>query len=175
MATYRHAHVEDGDEVPYGLWYSALNRSKAGARGQQILRDMEQALLAIPDHRLCRGQIVNWAGDCCLIGAYAAYRLTILTDLTWDEAILRLLVDGEDYEGSLNMTAEFGRDLGLPWTMAWELAGENDRNGLQTPEERWQEMLDLVRVWITEGERDAHDRRARRQNRQGISSAPAPP
>ena len=66
---------ESDDAMPYGLWLGAVARATNSKRGQQTLRDLEQALLAIPDKRLAYEHVAH-EGDVCAVGAYAAYKET---------------------------------------------------------------------------------------------------
>lgn len=136
----------DDNPMPVGLWWSAYNRARTSNRGQQVLRDLEQALLAIPDKRLAYEHISH-EGAVCAIGAY----------VTWQEqqagqdrsAAIKELEDCcyEEHE-SLRATAEIGEAAGIAWTLAWEIASANDYafgRGF-TPEERWERMLAWVRA-----------------------------
>jgi hypothetical protein len=133
------------DPMPEGLWWSAYRRARTSKRGQQVLRDLEQALLAIPDKRLAYEHISH-EGAVCAVGAY----------VTWKEqqagkdrsAVIKELEDAYYWEHeSLRQTAEVGKEAGIAWTLAWEIGAANDYDFGKgfTPEERWERMLAWVR------------------------------
>lgn len=176
----RPCYVDSEDQIPAGIWHANLRRILHGKRGQRILRDLERTLLNMPKHRLLKDQIVNWSGECCLLGAYAVQK-EVDTGYERDAAIVDLLFDEYDDWCSMQRSAELGQTYGIPWTLAWELAQANDETTqelvhdneyyasgvwdeasrtyrptkpkyVSSPEERWQSCLNLIRAWIKEGE-----------------------
>lgn len=139
------------DEMPYGLWLGAVTRATTSKRGQQTLRDLEQALLAIPDKRLAYEHISH-EGEMCAVGAYVAYKEQ-QTDPSQDRgAIIKRLEDEYFWEGeSLRQTARLGEESGIAWSLAWEIASVNDYcfGRDHTPEQRWEKMLAWVRQQIS--------------------------
>jgi len=137
----------DGDTcVPDGLWQNAFARAIAGKRGQKILREIERALLEMPERRLLDSHIACGT-EVCAVGAYAVWKYQQdHPDLSRKSIIYGL--EGEYYDDSESLanTAYLGTELGMPWTMAWELAEANDvRFRDCTPEERWERVLNWVR------------------------------
>ncbi len=57
----------------FDLWRSNVERSLAGREGQQALRDLEAAMLALPEPRLIGRRLVK-GDDVCANGALVAYR-----------------------------------------------------------------------------------------------------
>lgn len=136
----------DGDgTIPEGLWYSNFRRTLKSQRGQKILRELEAALLALPEHRLIEGDVCD-GKDVCAVGALGVAR-RVQAGASIEQALE--FVRGYAGESSIFGTAYYGRDLGMAWTMAWEIAVKNDEDfGHLTPEQRWEAMLAWVRSQI---------------------------
>lgn len=138
------------DPVPEGLWWSAYTRARTSKRGQRVLLDLEQALLAIPDKRLAYEHISH-EGTVCAVGAYVTWK-ELQADPSKDRAaVVKDLEDAYYWESeSLHGTAQVGREAGIAWTLAWEIGAANDYEFGKgfTPEERWKKMLAWVRKQI---------------------------
>lgn len=111
----------DEEEVPgqFALWQANCRRSLDGKKGQAALRELEAALLALPDKRLIAGKLIDGDGEVCALGALAQYKGHALVaekvdDDGWDEIDL----DGE--------MEDFGVELGLPRLVAWKVVCLND-------------------------------------------------
>ena len=90
------------------LWQANCRRSLRGLAGQRALRDLETALLALPEPRLIRDRL--WQdGEVCAIGAYAQYKG--LDIRTWDP---------EDESDEVGVAA------GMPRLVAWKVVEFND-------------------------------------------------
>lgn len=65
----------DDEEYPgqFDLWRANVGRSLQGKRGQQALRDLEAALLALPEKRLIAGNLTK-DGMVCTVGALVVAR-----------------------------------------------------------------------------------------------------
>jgi hypothetical protein len=138
------------DPMPEGLWWSAYRRARTSKRGQRVLRDLEQALLAIPDKRLAYEHISH-EGAVCAVGAYVTWK-ELQADPSKDRAAVVKDLEAAYYweSESLRGTAMVGREAGIAWTLAWEIGAANDYafgKGF-TPEERWEKMLAWVREQI---------------------------
>lgn len=72
----RYSDEYDGDE-PYPnsgeLWWANVRRALRGRRGQRDLRELERALLALPQKRLVEGYLAK-GGDVCAVGALVVQR-----------------------------------------------------------------------------------------------------
>lgn len=139
--------TSDGwDDNPAGfLWENWLTRAINGKRGQAALRDLEEALLALPEPRLIEGDLIDHAGEVCALGALALYKTNGLPRL---RANMRLYKAREEYyTAEASGSALFGqKELGLARTIAWTIAEENDINGRhETPEQRFRRILAWVR------------------------------
>lgn len=161
-------------------WMGASKQAFNGKRGQDLLRELEAALVALPSKRLIDHE---WAagGDVCTLAALDIQRMSARTGMNWDAA--RLVIqqlqyggdrdDLEDYWEDIGDPAEFARErLGMTYTLAWEIIYENDQTWaggsyLQagafhqiTPEERYKRMLRWIRGKIHAGAVTTTDRRA---------------
>lgn len=66
----------DEEDFPnqYRLYEQALENALRGKKGQRFLREVETALLALPQHRLASHHLVE-GEDVCLLGAWERWRL----------------------------------------------------------------------------------------------------
>ena len=139
----------DGDgTLPEGLWIGQKLRAINGKRGQALLREVQAALLAMPEHRLIEGAVCQ-DGDVCVLGALA---------------VGRERRDGQPFgEALATVEACFPDDnyppddvsdaLGITRTLGWLLMEQNDEvaSGF-TPEERWAYLLSWVRSKLQRAE-----------------------
>lgn len=134
----------DEEDYPgqHGLWQANAMRSIKGKKGQVALRELEQALLALPEKRLIARELENADGEGCAIGALAKYRnYTPKADPDWEMELV-------------------GMELGMPHMVAWKVVALNDmdldkyydrkldRCVPYTPEERYERVLAQVRKWL---------------------------
>ena len=133
----------DEEDFPgqFGLWQGNCMRSIGGKNGQAVLRELEQALLALPEKRLIADELENAEGEVCAIGALAKFRQ------------YQPKADPEEME-------EVGIELGMPRMVAWKVVCLNDveldtrydkeqgRVVPITPEERYERVLAQVRKWL---------------------------
>lgn len=120
----------------FELWQANCQRSLGGSAGQNTLRELEQALIALPEKRLIAGELENAEGEVCAIGALAKHRGLTSADIH---------ADPEEME-------EVGIELGMPRLVAWKIVevndvelGERKYRIPYTPEERYELMLSWVR------------------------------
>lgn len=71
----------DDDPLAMGRWRQAVKRSIEGKRGQALLRELLEALDAMPEKRLYRGNFATADGEFCTLGALGAKRGTKMDDL----------------------------------------------------------------------------------------------
>lgn len=143
------------EQLSDGVYRAGLLRALSSAKGQRTLRNLERALLAIPDRRLAYEEIAK-DGMVCAIGAYAVWdKLERFPWLDREAQVksLEKLIDGWREDGDdidLALTAEVGGMHGIAWTLAWEIASANDYlfGPKKTPEQRWRGMLKWVRQRI---------------------------
>jgi hypothetical protein len=146
----------------FGLWQANCSRSLRGARGQAALRELEAALLALPEKRLIAGELQNAEGEVCAVGALKKYRG--ITETNADP--------NRDME-------EVGVELEMPRLVAWKVVYLNDieidghyeilegavqsryENVLRqfvppTPEDRYKRVLAWVQGQLKGEPREAH-------------------
>lgn len=58
------------------LWEANLQRAISGKRGQAALRDLETALLEMPERKIIKGKIADRQGRVCTVGLLALHRRT---------------------------------------------------------------------------------------------------
>ena len=146
----------DDEERPgqFALWDANCRRSLKGKAGQRELRELEVALLALPEKRLIHGSLVDDDGDVCAIACYAKHKGIDLSKF-----------DPEDESHEVGIAA------GMPRLVAWKVVAFNDlhcddvwevadgpvqrgyghyKGGIphirpMTPEERYEKVLAWVR------------------------------
>ena len=65
----------DDDSNPVvNLWTATLNRTINGKRGQKVLRELRDVLLALPEKKLCAEALHSENGEFCALGALAGGR-----------------------------------------------------------------------------------------------------
>lgn len=120
----------DEEDYPgqFDLWQANCRRSLRGKQGQEELRALRDALLAMPDKRLIHGLLVDEEGAVCAVGAYAKHKGLDLQKF-----------DPED------STDEVGIEAGMPILVAWKVVEMNDMElDHLTPEQRYTKMLEWV-------------------------------
>jgi len=113
----------------FELWQANCERSLRGREGQAELRELREALLALPDKRLIHGSLIDAEGEVCAIGAYAQRKGLDLSTF-----------DPEDETDKVGIIA------GMPKMVAWKVVEMNDMelHSRFTPEERYRLMLQWV-------------------------------
>lgn len=149
MSDTRFGYDGDWEAMPYEMWQHNLELAIGGKRGQAALRELRDALVALPERKLISGALcrVNPAGPptFCVVGALAYHKRTKLGERP-EEVIESLLGDDIGPEE----TAQAGRRIGLVWTLAWELGFKNDEEyrGL-TDEQRFEKFLAWTELMIS--------------------------
>lgn len=141
----------------FALWDANCRRSIKGRVGQRELRELEAALLALPEKRLIHGSLKDDEGGVCAIGCYAKHKGIDLSKF-----------DPEDESDAVGVAA------GMPRLVAWTVVALNDmtldtvwelaHGPLQrweasymggiplirkmTPEERYEKVLAWVRAQL---------------------------
>lgn len=151
------------------FWQANFERALKGKRGRQALRDLREALLALPQQRLIEGALCTVNADSrfpvdsgwgrleraehvdeqggegvCAIGALLWHR-KVKAGMDPAEAF-DSLPTLPDSDSDLDETASLAaRDAGLVYSVAWHLAYRNDETfeGM-APEERYTAFL----AWI---------------------------
>ena len=174
-----------GDDADYdnsfpnenALWHANAERALKGKRGRRALRDLREALMALPEHRLIEGALctVNpekrlaWLAEgtwarrglaehfeeggapgVCAVGALLWHR-KVKAGMDPAEAFDSLpTLPDSDY--GLDDTARLAvKDAGLVFSLAWNLAYRNDETyEAVTPEERYAAFLEWIDAELAE-------------------------
>lgn len=127
------------EPLDQGRWDHNLHQTIRGKKGQALLRDLERALVEMPEKRLIADDLVSETGECCTVGALCAYRKSKAEGLSFRQAALALPnID----------TQELGEREGLSSPLAWFLVYQNDDSyefGRLSPEDRYTQVLAWVR------------------------------
>lgn len=147
------------------LWPARVEQVVNGKRGQKMLRELTYALLALPERRLIAGAIAKPNGEVCTVGALAKYKDVDLNRgyERFNRATLQYeTFEGEGWQGDEHETATLGAELGLTWTLAWQLGYMND---VEMPDREWH----VPTKWVT------FDVPIERAPGQSWSTRPGPP
>ena len=110
----RSGYSDDLDGAELNRWRNAVEAAIAGKRGQAMLRDMLEALDAMPVKELIQGELVDDDGRFCALGALGAKRGIDMTSF-----------DGYDSD-------DLGRAFKIARELAAEVAFQNDECGPST-------------------------------------------
>lgn len=146
----------DGEGVHPLMWERTCLNAIRGQKGQATLRELKEALLALPEPKLIDGAFA-YKGEVCALGALAQYRFAAGKTVCWGESVIASIPQleerlGDDLEDDY-ITLELGEKLGLKRALAWAISYENDEGdfwGKETPEKRYQRMLHWVNQNIKE-------------------------
>jgi hypothetical protein len=133
----RSGYTDDfNDENNYTyLFASVVKRSIKGKRGQAFLREMHDALEALPEKRLVEDDLQTSEGAVCALGAVGQARGLDMSKLT------------PDYSDQI------AKAFKISETLAREIAYVNDDDFNyrdETPEDRYARVLDWVKEQIVE-------------------------
>ena len=131
----RHGYIDDMDDnLALGRYRGRVQSAIRGKRGQKLLRELRDALDAMPEKRLIREALVDSDGGCCALGCVGRAR--------------GVEMDNLDPEDADQVAAAFD----IAEVLAREIAFENDDCYYDTtPEARWSYM----RKWVERNIRDA--------------------
>lgn len=106
----RISYSEDEDYPgQFNLWQANCQRSLRGKVGQRELRELEAALLALPDKRLIHGLLTDDDGGVCAVACYAKHKGLDLSQFD------------PEYDSD-----EVGIAAGMPRLVAWKVVELND-------------------------------------------------
>lgn len=137
------------------LWEANLERHMRGAQGQRALRDLRDALLALPEKKLIHGRLADEQGYVCAVGAVALHRRSQKGD---DPAAvlaeMAALLKPDERWGEIDAweaeerTMNLGMSVGLKRCMAVTMSARNDGGWYapsdETPEQRFERVL----AWV---------------------------
>lgn len=121
----------DEEEYPgqFDLWQANCRRSIKGTRGQRELRELEAALVALPEKRLIHGELTDDSGGVCAIACYAKHKGVDLSPFDLDDE-----------------SDQAGIKAGMPRLVAWKVVELNDIELERvTEEQRYLAVLEWVR------------------------------
>lgn len=93
----------------FALWDANCRRSMRGRAGQRELKELEAALLALPEKRLIKDALTDDQGGVCAIACYAQHKGIDLSTF-----------DPEDESDQVGIAA------GMPRLVAWQVVALND-------------------------------------------------
>lgn len=142
MSRITYCDDEDFQNQAY-LWEANQERSIKGRKGQAALRELEAALLALPEKRLIAEELENAAGEVCAVGALAKFKGKENPRVAADLGQVPL-DDNEVLPEELEeVTIDLAQQLGIPRMVAVAVVHENDDcwPANITPEQRYNKML----------------------------------
>lgn len=143
----------NGDSPDWGLrqgrWFARVRAAMLGKRGQTVLRELAEALDAIPTQRLIHGALCNDNGDVCALGELARTRGIP------DAELLKVAASLDEADDPAFETAAWAaRALDVTETLAWMVQDINDEEVSETasPETRYRAVRDMVQRWLDDPE-----------------------
>lgn len=133
MSRHEYCDCDDLDQQDMAMWRGRVMSAIRGRRGQQLLRDLRDALDAMPEKRLIAGSLQNTDGVCAL-GSVCVYRNLNIDDLKFD---------GDEDDDPLWTNEHLSERLNIAECLVREVEYENDEFA-GSPEERWEYM----RKWV---------------------------
>lgn len=130
----RHGYSDDIDNWALIRWRGQVASAIRGKKGQAFLRELIDALDAMPEKKLIQGELRK-DGEVCAMGAVGAKRGVNLEAL-----------DVHDYE-------TIAETFGIARQLVQEIEYENDgdwRWGEWSPEDRWKHVRDWAQKQIKE-------------------------
>jgi hypothetical protein len=128
------------------LWWHNAETHLAGAKGQKVLRELRDAMLAMPERKLIRGRLADEQGHVCAVGALAVARGESV-----DELAARITFDKwgdvDSYDAE-DITIAIGRQIGLKEVMSTLLAQVNDDAWGAPIDETDEQRFERVLAWI---------------------------
>lgn len=130
----RHNYSDDcDDDLALGRWRGQVASSIRGKRGQRLLKELVEALDAMPEKRLITKELKCESGYCAL-GVVGAKRGLDLDNMDPE--------DSECVADAFDITEQLAR----------EIVYLNDEEFYGTPEERWKKMRDWASSKINTGD-----------------------
>lgn len=137
----RSGYIDDCEPLELGRWRAQVASSIRGKRGQSFLRELADAMDAMPVKELIANNLVNSEGACCTIGVVCKSRGLDVSnvDVTDPESVGNVVGISRQLAAEIEWfndeCPDFRRD---PETGEWKWE--------ETPAERWTRM----RKWVNE-------------------------
>lgn len=126
----RHDYNDELEQQDLAMWRGRVMSAIRGKRGQRLLIDLRDALDAMPEKRLVRGEVQGTEGVCAL-GSVGVRRGVDLSDV---------FTKGDDEDPDFD-NAVLSERLDIAECLVREIEWENDEGVYQeTPEQRWTRM-----------------------------------
>lgn len=139
----RSGYTDDCDGWDLIRWRGAVASAIRGKRGQALLKELEVALLNLPEKRLVAREFANpFEGDVCALGAVALKR-RLEKGCSREDALKEIAAKfPEDCEAE-----SIAHELDIADALCKEITflNDDDFGSRTTPEERYQHMLNWVR------------------------------
>ena len=143
----------------WGAWEHNSRRALAGKRGQIALRELEAALLALPEPKLAAKQFcvvrprLGVPGlpivEACALGALAWHRglaARVPEKFNTEPLPPEVAIVPEDDADAIDQARWAAEELGLTYTLAWNVMEANDEMFVNlSPERRWKAMVGWIR------------------------------
>lgn len=126
------------------LWRAAVERAIRGKRGQKFLKELESALLALPEKKLCSYDVADpVSGEVCAVGAVALKRKL---DKGADRAAALKEIAEKFPEGC--EAEELCDEFDIARALAKEITFINDEDSPSDSCKRYESVLQWVREQI---------------------------
>lgn len=128
------------------LWRGNVERTIKGKRGQALLKELEAALLALPERALCANDVANPEdGTVCALGAVALKR-KLEKGAVLPEALKRI---AEEFPEGCE-AEELADAFKISSMLAREITYINDEDGRydEKPQDRYERVLKWVKSQI---------------------------
>lgn len=135
----RCGYVDDGDFDNWShiRWRGQVTSAIKGKRGQAFLRELIDALDAMPEKRLIPNDLQN-EGGVCAIGSVGARRGVDMSQLDPE--------DPETIANAFGIASQLVREIEYENDEYWDWEGQKPA----TPEARWQHMRDWALCYLRE-------------------------
>lgn len=159
----RSGYTDDGDGSELALWRGAVHRALKGKRGQQALREIRDALDAMPQKVLIGDSLVTADGEYCTLGVLGVARgldMSKIDPEDWDAVAAKFgiapaMVREIVYENDEGLDAHYYLDVEIcgpmPPNHFWPYGHKTHQRRVRVPFDhavmsarRWQHM----RAWV---------------------------
>ena len=168
MSRIEEGDCDDNDSFLRACAFEAnAKRAVKGKKGQAVLKELEAALLAMPEKRLISGAFADIqvapkgdgkslyeriGGEVCTMGCLLVHRKMTKQFRGRGQALLEAVneVTCDPDDGGSEQIQQAATALDLVYPLAYELAYQNDEMGDhdETPEQRYERILKWVRSKI---------------------------
>lgn len=146
-------YCEPDDEVSFLRCCAFSHNTKQaikGKKGQRILKELEAALLAMPEKRLISDGFARLEGDVCAMAALMLSRILAAGASRQDAmGIMEKQIDF-DPEPGWDAICDTSEAMKICKPLVWAIVEQNDEYGGKTPEQTYDRVLAWVRSNIKE-------------------------